>query len=146
MDSVNLWAETSQPSAEAGSAGRPAPLEQARSCKSLEAESGEPSANDQSRLFDLLGKIDHKVLMGEPLYIQVRGTAYKVLYGVYWRSIYSGAQYWGLRCEEIARGMWTEGAEPTAQIDVPICYTTDGWMIEEQSLKFLLHREWLLKR
>lgn len=146
MDSVNLWAETSQPSAEADRACQPTPLAKALSCKPVEAESGEPSATDQSRLFDLLGKIDYRVLAGEPLYIQVRGTAYKVLYGVYWRSIYSGAQYWGLRCEEIAREMWTEGPEPTAQIDVPICYTADGWMIEEQSLRFLLHREWRYER
>ena len=144
MDSASPWAET--PSAEVDRACQPASLEQALSCKPLEAESGEPSANDQSRLFDLLGKIDHKVLMGECLYIEVRGVVYKVLYGVYWRSIYSGAQYWGLRCEEIARGMWIEGSAPATRIDVPICYTTDGWMVEEQSLKFLLHREWRYER
>ena len=146
MDSASLWAETSQPITEADRAYQHALSEEAPGCKPADAESGEPSARDQSRLFDLLGKIDHKVLTGEHLYVEVSGAVYKVLYGVYWRSIYSGAQYWGLRCEKIAKEMWIEGPAPAAKVDIPICYTTNGWTIEEQSLKFLVHREWLMKR
>lgn len=97
-----------------------------------------PSARDESYLFDLIGKIDHKVLQGYSFYIQVRGIAYRVLYGVYWRSVYSDEQYWGLRCEEIGRGMWAGDREDTNCIDLPIHYTNAGWTVEEQSLQFLL--------
>jgi hypothetical protein len=100
-----------------------------------------PSARDESRLFDLIGRIDHKVLQGYSFYIQVRGIAYKVLYGVYWRSVYSDKQFWGLRCEEIERGMWADDDSDTTRIDLPISYTEDGWAVEEQSLQLLLNRD-----
>jgi hypothetical protein len=100
-----------------------------------------PSAREESRLFDLIGKIDLKILQGECIYVQVNGIAYKVLYGVYWRSVRTGTKYWGFRCEQIERSMWTEGAMATLLVDIPICYTTDGWVVEEQSLKFLLYRD-----
>jgi hypothetical protein len=100
-----------------------------------------PSAREESRLFDLIGKIDHKVLQGYSFYIQVRGIAYKVLYGVYWRSVYSDKQFWGLRCEEIERGMWAGDNSDTTRIDLPISYTEDGWAVEEQSLQLLLNRD-----
>lgn len=100
-----------------------------------------PSARDESYLFDLIGRIDHKVLQGCSLYIQIRGIAYKVLYGVYWRSVYSDEQFWGLRCEEIERGMWAEGNIDTNCIDLPIQYTEEGWTVEEQSLQYLLNRD-----
>jgi hypothetical protein len=100
-----------------------------------------PSARDESRLFDLIGKIDHKVLQGYSFYIQIRGIAYKVLYGVYWKSVYSEQQFWGLRCEEIERGMWAGDDSDTTRIDLPISYTDEGWTIEEQSLQFLLNRD-----
>src|SRR5919205_3395766 len=67
-----------------------------------------PTAREESYLFDLIGRIDHKVLQGYSFYIQIRGIAYKILYGVYWRSVYSDQQFWGFRCEEIGRGMWAE--------------------------------------
>jgi hypothetical protein len=100
-----------------------------------------PSATDESRLFDLIGRIDHKVLQGYSLYIQIRGIAYKVLYGVYWRSVYSDEQFWGLRCEEIERGMWADGNDDTTCIDLPISYTEEGWSVEEQSLQYLLNKD-----
>ena len=99
------------------------------------------SARDESLLFDLIGKIDHKILRGVAVYIEVQGTAYRVLYGVYWRSIYSGIAYWGLRCEEIKGGMWSEGGMATNQVDIPICYTPQGWVVEGQSLNFLLYQD-----
>jgi len=100
-----------------------------------------PSAREESRLFDLIGKIDHKVLQGYSFYIQVSGIAYKVLYGVYWRSIYSNEQFWGLRCEEIERGMWADDEPEPLCIDLPIRYTEDGWTVESQSPQFLLNRD-----
>lgn len=100
-----------------------------------------PSARDESRLFDLIGRIDHKVLQGYSFYIQIRGIAYKVLYGVYWKSVYSEEQFWGLRCEEIERGMWADDDSDTNRIDLAISYTDEGWTVEEQSLQFLLNRD-----
>lgn len=100
-------------------------------------ENPAPSSSEQSRLFDLLGKIDHRVLAGENLYIQIKGTPYKVLYGLYWRSVRSGTEFWGLRCEEIADGMWMEGAAALERVDLPVCYTSNGWAIADQLLGVL---------
>ncbi|MBD0369621.1 MAG: hypothetical protein ICV60_02115 [Pyrinomonadaceae bacterium] len=100
-----------------------------------------PSASEESRLFDLIGRIDHKVLQGHSLYIQIRGIAYKVLYGVYWRSVYTDKQFWGLRCEEIERGMWADDDYDTTPVDLAIRYTEEGWTVEEQSLQLLLNRD-----
>jgi hypothetical protein len=99
------------------------------------------TSRDESLLFDLIGKIDHKILQGVAVYIEVQGIAYKVLYGVYWRSIYSGIAYWGLKCEAIEKGMWAQGAEATDKVDIPICNTPEGWVVEGQSLRFLLYRD-----
>jgi hypothetical protein len=99
------------------------------------------TSRDESLLFDLIGRIDHKILQGVAVYIEVQGIAYKVLYGVYWRSIYSGIAYWGLRCEAIEKGMWAEGNQATDKVDIPICNTPEGWAVEGQSLRFLLYRD-----
>jgi hypothetical protein len=143
MDYKSLWEETGHPKADDYKEHRSSFI----SIEVAPGSSGEvelliaPSAKEESRLFDLIGKIDLKILQGECVYIQVKGIAYKVLYGVYWRSIHSGIKYWGFKCEQIERGMWTEGETATDQVDVPICYTTDGWVVEEQSLKYLLYRD-----
>lgn len=99
------------------------------------------TSRDESLLFDLIGKIDHKILQGVAVYIEVQGIAYKVLYGVYWRSIYSGIAYWGLKCEAIEKGMWAQGGQATDKVDIPICNSPEGWVVEGQSLKFLLYRD-----
>lgn len=100
-----------------------------------------PNTREESRLFDLIGQIDYKILSGHKVYLQVKGTAYKVLYGVYWRSVMTGAEYWGLKCEQIEQGMWAEGNRATLQVDLPIYYTTDGWAVEDQSLLFLISKD-----
>jgi hypothetical protein len=142
MDYKSLWDETGDEGAD-GYTSRCSPFihGEAVPCSLIDVELLAPSAREESRLFDLIGKIDLKILQGERVYIQVGGIAYKVLYGVYWRSIHSGLKYWGFRCAQIERLMWTEGEMATSQVDVPICYTTDGWVVEEQSLKFLLYRD-----
>ncbi len=142
MEYKSLWEETSDPIYERRRE-RCSPFIAVETvpCPLTDDEEAAPSAKDESRLFDLIGKIDLKILQGECVYIQVRGIAYKVLYGVYWRSIHSGIKYWGFRCEEIERGMWAEEGTLPNRIDIPICYTTDGWVVEEQSLRFLLYRD-----
>lgn len=143
MDSKSHSEETGYPGEASGiTALRPlSPGFSHASSNVYELQITAPSARDESRLFDLIGRIDHKVLQGYSLYIQIRGIAYKVLYGVYWRSVYSDEQFWGLRCEEIERGMWADGNDDTTCIDLPISYTEEGWTVEEQSLQFLLNRD-----
>jgi hypothetical protein len=142
MEYQSLWEETDDGDGE-GFREHPSafmPVENLP-CPPAGEESNAPSAKEESRLFDLIGKIDLKILQGGCVYIQVRGVAYKVLYGVYWRSVHSGTKFWGFRCEEIERGMWSEGDIAPNRVDIPICYTLDGWVVEEQSLKFLLYRD-----
>lgn len=138
MGSDSHWGETGWPMRGSGGGSLLSPLQRDPSGL-CELQIAAPSACEESRLFDLIGKIDHRVLQGHSLYIQIRGTAYKILYGVYWRSVYSGKQFWGLRCEEIERGMWAESDSDTTRIDLPIHYTDEGWTVEEQSLQFLLN-------
>jgi hypothetical protein len=140
MDYKSLWQAVDDPHSEQA---RVSPFTSVEGilCSSTDEEATEPSAKEESGLFDLIGKIDLKILQGECVYIEVGGIAYKVLYGVYWRSVHSGVKYWGFRCEQIERGMWTEGEMAPNLVDIPICYTTDGWVVEEQSLKFLLYRD-----
>jgi hypothetical protein len=141
MDYKSLW-EMDDPDSEGYQAANDSSaLEEEMCVLSTDDDEGAPSAKEESKLFDLIGKIDLKILQGECVYIQVNGLAYKVLYGVYWRSIHSGTKYWGFRCEQIERGMWSAEETATSQVDIPICYTNDGWVVEEQSLNFLLYRD-----
>ncbi len=123
-----------------GSATHPAPIAY-NSSTSFNLKIAAPSARDESYLFDLIGRIDHKVLCGDALYVQIQGIAYKILYGVYWRSVYSDQQFWGLRCEEIERGMWEDGSLAPTCVDLAIHYTEEGWTVEDQSLQLLLYRD-----
>lgn len=105
-------------------------------------ESVEPGATEQSRLFDLLGQINYVVLRGGPMYLQAGGTVYRVLYGVYWQSVFSGEQHWGLRCEEVGR-VWAEARGGGASVNLPLRYTNAGWVIEVESLECLLYGDLL---
>ncbi len=101
----------------------------------------DPDAQAQSRLLDLLGQINYKILSGNRVYIEVGGVVYKTLYGGYWRSVFTGIQYYLLRCEEISGSIWTEGNSKTAVVDLPIVYSNDGWTARGHSLSFMLSRE-----
>ncbi len=138
MDYASLWADRDEPDEFNTGDGRTA-LETTLLLYSTPPEGIVPAATEQSRLFDLLGKINYKILQGSDVYLQVGGAAYRVLYGVYWRSVHTGTQFWGLRCAEIADGMWREESAARARIDLPLRFTKNGWMIETQSLRFLLY-------
>ena len=97
-------------------------------------ESAEPSATEQSRLFDLLGRINCAVLRGEGVYLQISGEVYRILYGLYWRSVLTGAQHWGIRCEEVGREAWAEGHAAASRVDLPLRYTEAGWAVEVESV------------
>jgi hypothetical protein len=139
MDTTNLPEEMAQPDSDSKSERWLIASDEALPLTETDALS--LSAREESLLFDLIGKIDHKILCGIAVYIEVQGIAYRVLYGVYWRSIYSGIAYWGLRCEQIEGGMWADGPTATNQVDIPICHTPDGWVVEGQSLNFLLYQD-----
>jgi hypothetical protein len=101
----------------------------------------DPDARDQSRLLELLGLINYKILTGNRVYVEVGGVVYKTLYGGYWRSVFTGIQHYLLRCEEISGWMWSEGCGTTTVVDLPIVYSNDGWTAEGHSVSFMLSRD-----
>ncbi|MGB8508116.1 MAG: hypothetical protein WCD76_06915 [Pyrinomonadaceae bacterium] len=98
----------------------------------------EPAAVEQSRVFDLLGQINYKILRGHTVYLRACGTTYKVLHGIYWQSVFSGIQHWGLRCAAIESGMWAEEYLSSINVELPLRFTKDGWIVEAATFQFLL--------
>ena len=96
---------------------------------------------DLTRLIQLLGLINYKILTGNKVYVEVGGTVYKTLYGCYWRSVFTGVEHYLLRCQEISVGMWTEGSAAVGLIDLPISHTKNGWTAKGHSILFMLHRD-----
>src|SRR5690349_14064797 len=84
------------------------------------------TAREQSRLMDLLGRINYKILTGNRVYVEVGGVVYKTLYGGYWRSVFTGMEHYLLRCEQIRGSLWTDECENTDVVDLPIAYSKDG--------------------
>jgi len=100
-----------------------------------------PDVRDQTRLLELLGRINYKILTGNRVYLEVGGVVYRTLYGGYWRSVFTGIEHYLLRCEEISGSMWTEGTDTAAVVDLPIVYSNDGWTARGHSLSFMLSRD-----
>jgi len=99
-------------------------------------------ARDQSRLLDLLGRINYKILKGATVYIQVGGVVYKTLCGLYWRSVFTGVEHYLLRCQEVSWTVWSDDEDASLSIvDLPITSSKSGWTANGQSLSFLLNRE-----
>lgn len=103
-------------------------------------ETANPSARDRSRLLQLLGSINYKVLKRNRVYFEVDGVVYKTLWGLYWRSVFTGVEHFLLRCQPIS-GVWSEGSSAVEMIDLPITRTTEGWAAKGQSINFVLNRE-----
>jgi hypothetical protein len=103
--------------------------------------SDSPDAREQSRLFDLLGKINYKILSGNQVYIQAGGVVYKTIYGGYWRSVFTGVEHFLLRCVEIQTPIWLQEHQVNAFVDLPINYSNGGWTANGHSLAFILARE-----
>jgi hypothetical protein len=108
---------------------------------SQQSVAADPDPQDQSKLLELLGLINYKILSGHSVYLEEGGSVYKVLFGVYWRSVFTGAEHYMLRCEEIVEGMWMEGSVEADEIDLPISYTKDGWLAQGHSLAFILYQD-----
>lgn len=137
MDSENSWAGINKPEPEAWRDSTSLiPAETTIQTADINASPHAPN-----KLLELLGKINYKILSGDSVYLQVRGTAYKVIYGAYWRSVFTGAEHFLLRCEELADGMWIEGSSVAHEVDLPICNTKDGWFVDNYSLQLLLYRD-----
>lgn len=145
MEPVSLWGDVDEPETGDGASRGAVPgaaveaLTGARLRVSLR-----PAATEQSRVFDLLGQINYRILRGHTVYLRACGMTYKVLYGVYWRSVYSGVQHWGLKCAAIEEGMWSEGHLAAVQVNLPLRFTADGWVVEAQSFQFLLRGDFPL--
>ena len=103
-----------------------------------------PNAREQSRLLDLLGRINHRILTGNRVYVEVEGVVYRTLYGGYWCSVFTGIQHYLLRCEQVQTSMWTGETDNSLVVDLPIAYANGGWTTQGCSLSFLLTRDQLL--
>ena len=100
-----------------------------------------PDAREQSRLLDLLGRINYKILTGNRVYVEVGGVVYRTLYGGYWCSVFTGIQHYLLRCEEIQCSVWAEDNSSSVVVDLPIAYSNGGWTAGGCSLSFMLARD-----
>ncbi len=100
-----------------------------------------PSAREQSRLFDLLGRINYKILTGNQVYVQSGGVVYKTIYGGYWRSVFTGIEHYLLRCVEVQTPVWMKDGPDDDFVDLPITYSNGGWIANGNSLSFILSRE-----
>ncbi|HET6979483.1 MAG TPA: hypothetical protein VFI24_24330 [Pyrinomonadaceae bacterium] len=104
----------------------------------------DPSAREQCRLLDLLGRINYKILSGNRVYVEVDGIVYKTLYGGYWRSVFTGIEHYLLKCEQVSNNAW--GRDDDTSIDLPIAYSNDGWTAKGHSLSFILNRDLVSQR
>src|ERR1044071_6690691 len=99
----------------------------------------DPTAREQSRLMDLLGRINYKILSGNRVYVEVDGVVYKTLYGGYWRSVFTGIEHYLLRCEQVSGNAWNR--DDNTSVDLPIAYSNEGWTARGHSLSFILNRD-----
>ena len=100
-----------------------------------------PTINDQTRVLDLLGRINYKIISGNRVYVEVGGIVYKTLYGGYWRSVFTGLEHYLLRCEQVSDSVWADESEDSPIVDLPIAYSNEGWTASGHSLSFMLTRE-----
>ena len=103
-------------------------------------DAGNQEARERSRLLHLLGSINYKIVKGNKVYVEVGGTVYKTLWGLYWRSVYTGVEHYLLRCQQISGGVWADGSSFDL-IDLPITRTSQGWSAKGASLMFMLNRD-----
>ena len=100
-----------------------------------------PTAREQSRLFDLLGRINYKILSGNQVYVQCGGIVYKTIYGGYWRSVFTGIEHYLLHCVQVQTPLWLKDEPDDDFVDLPITYSNGGWIANGNSLSFILERE-----
>jgi hypothetical protein len=100
----------------------------------------QPEAREQTRLLELLGRINYRIIKGDRVYIEAGGVVYKTLYGGYWRSVFTGVEHYLFRCEQVSGFVWAEEDCAETAVDLPIVYSNDGWTASGHSLSFMLSR------
>jgi hypothetical protein len=95
-----------------------------------------PTVREQTRILELLGRINYKIIKGKRIYIEAGGVVYKTLYGGYWRSVFTGVEHYLFHCEQVSNGAWA--ADDETEVDLPISYSGDGWTANGHSLSFML--------
>lgn len=110
-------------------------------CYLRQPDIANPDARDRSRLLQLLGSINYRILKGNRVYFEVGGVVYKTLWGLYWRSVFTGVEHYLLRCQQISGGIWNEESGAVDMIDLPITRTKEGWTAKGHSLMFMLNRD-----
>jgi hypothetical protein len=101
----------------------------------------QPDVREQTRVLELLGRVNYKIIKGSKVYIEVDGVVYKTLYGGYWRSVFTGIEHYLLRCEQVSGAIWAEESLTADPVDLPIAYSNDGWTANGHSLSFVLSRD-----
>jgi hypothetical protein len=100
-----------------------------------------PDVREQTRVLELLGRVNYKIIKGNRVYVEVDGVVYKTLYGGYWRSVFTGIEHYLLRCEQVSGFVWAEESCASEAVNLPIAYSNDGWTAGGYSLSFMLSRE-----
>jgi len=100
-----------------------------------------PDVYEQTRVLELLGRVNYKIIKGSRVYVEVDGVVYKTLYGGYWRSVFTGIEHYLLRCEQVSGFVWAEEDLTGEAVDLPIAYSNDGWTAGGYSLSFMLSRD-----
>lgn len=100
-----------------------------------------PDVYEQTRVLELLGRVNYKIIKGNRVYVEVDGVVYKTLYGGYWRSVFTGIEHYLLRCEQVSGFVWAEESCASEAVDLPIAFSNDGWTAGGYSLSFMLSRE-----
>ena len=101
----------------------------------------EPTVRDQTKLLELMGKINFNIIKGKRVYIQVGGVVYKTRYGGYWRSVFTGVEHYLFRCEQVSGSVWADDSETDPTVDLPIVYSNDGWSASGHSLSLMMAQE-----
>ena len=102
----------------------------------------QPDVKDQTRVLDLLGRINYRIIKGGRVYIETGGVVYRTLYGGYWRSVFDGAEHYLFRCEQVSGSIWADEPDSETAVDLPIVFSNDGWSANGHSLLFMLSRDW----
>lgn len=100
-----------------------------------------PEVREQTRILELLGRVNYKIIEGKRVYVEVDGVVYKTLYGGYWRSVFTGIEHHLLRCVRVSGSIWAEESSAGTAVDLPIAFSSNGWTAMGHSLTFILSRE-----
>jgi hypothetical protein len=100
-----------------------------------------PTPREQTRLLELLGRINYKIVQGKRVYVEVEGVVYRTLYGGYWRSVFTGVEHYLLRCERVSGSPWADDDNKDWIVDLPIAYSNQAWTTNGHSLSYMLSRD-----